>query len=153
MTTLAPTPPPAPRTRAHPPRGLLLVVLIATFMTALDFFIVNVAVPSMQRRLGASTTAIQWIVRLPAGPGRPHRSRTAVRRAGSAAAAPVGGPLSRSGSGAQSRVARSDGFRSFSRASSPLTKAGDSSVENSLAISTASSRTTASGTLSSQISS
>ena len=45
-----------------PPRGLLPVVLTATFMTSLDFFIVNVAIPSMQLRLGASASAIQWIV-------------------------------------------------------------------------------------------
>ncbi|MFC1430727.1 MFS transporter [Streptacidiphilus sp. N1-3] len=44
------------------PRGLLPVVLTATFMTALDFFIVNVAIPSMQLKLGASASAIQWIV-------------------------------------------------------------------------------------------
>ncbi|WP_037606446.1 MFS transporter [Streptacidiphilus rugosus] len=44
------------------PRGLLPVVLTATFMSALDFFIVNVAIPSMQRHLGASAGAIQWIV-------------------------------------------------------------------------------------------
>lgn len=44
------------------PRGLLPVVLTATFMYALDFFIVNVAIPSMQRGLGASSGAIQWIM-------------------------------------------------------------------------------------------
>ncbi|MEY9846877.1 MFS transporter [Streptacidiphilus sp. MAP5-3] len=43
-------------------KGLLPVVLTATFMSALDFFIVNVAIPSMQRHLGASPAAIQWIV-------------------------------------------------------------------------------------------
>ncbi|MEZ0068680.1 EmrB/QacA subfamily drug resistance transporter [Streptacidiphilus sp. MAP12-20] len=44
------------------PKGLLPVVLTATFMSALDFFIVNVAIPSMQRHLGASAGAIQWIM-------------------------------------------------------------------------------------------
>jgi EmrB/QacA subfamily drug resistance transporter len=44
------------------PRGLLPVVLTATFMSALDFFIVNVAIPSMQRHLGASAGEIQWIM-------------------------------------------------------------------------------------------
>ncbi|SEM46291.1 MFS transporter [Streptacidiphilus jiangxiensis] len=44
------------------PRGLLPVVLTATFMYALDFFIVNVAIPSMQRGLGAGAGAIQWIM-------------------------------------------------------------------------------------------
>ncbi|MDJ0345942.1 MFS transporter [Streptomyces sp. H10-C2] len=40
----------------------LLVLLVATFMTALDFFIVNVAIPSMQVDLHAGTAAIQWVV-------------------------------------------------------------------------------------------
>ena len=63
MATLAPPAPQStPQTRAAPPRGLLLVILIATFMTSLDFFIVNVAIPSMQTRLGAGAAAIQWIV-------------------------------------------------------------------------------------------
>ncbi|WP_084700471.1 MFS transporter [Streptacidiphilus anmyonensis] len=44
------------------PRGLLPVVLTATFMYALDFFIVNVAIPSMQHGLAASSGAIQWIM-------------------------------------------------------------------------------------------
>lgn len=47
---------------AHPSRGLLPVVLIATFMSALDFFIVNVAVPSLQRDLRAGPTAVQWMM-------------------------------------------------------------------------------------------
>ncbi|MEY9873482.1 EmrB/QacA subfamily drug resistance transporter [Streptacidiphilus sp. MAP12-33] len=51
----------APGTTAAP-RGLLPVVLTATFMYALDFFIVNVAIPSMQRGLGAGAGAIQWIM-------------------------------------------------------------------------------------------
>ena len=60
MTTLAP----AVRTSPSPaqPRGLLPVVLIATFMSALDFFIVNVAIPSMQQSLGAGPSGIQWIM-------------------------------------------------------------------------------------------
>lgn len=51
-------PPPEDRFRWGP----LLVTLAATFMTALDTFIVNVALPSMQRSLGAGPTAIQWVV-------------------------------------------------------------------------------------------
>ncbi|MFF5210048.1 MFS transporter [Streptosporangium sp. NPDC000396] len=47
---------------ASPPRLLLPVVMSATFMTSLDFFIVNVAVPSIQRDLGAGDSAIQWVV-------------------------------------------------------------------------------------------
>jgi EmrB/QacA subfamily drug resistance transporter len=40
----------------------LPVVLAGTFMVVLDFFIVNVALPSMQSELGASDTAIEWVV-------------------------------------------------------------------------------------------
>ena len=40
----------------------LPVVLAGTFMVVLDFFIVNVALPSMQSDLGASSTAIEWVV-------------------------------------------------------------------------------------------
>ena len=38
------------------------VVLIGTFMVVLDFFIVNVALPSMQTSLHASTGALEWVV-------------------------------------------------------------------------------------------
>jgi EmrB/QacA subfamily drug resistance transporter len=40
----------------------LPIVLAGTFMVVLDFFIVNVALPSMQTRLHASDGAIEWIV-------------------------------------------------------------------------------------------
>jgi EmrB/QacA subfamily drug resistance transporter len=40
----------------------LPVVLIAPFMVVLDFFIVNVAVPSMQTRLHAGTGAVEWVI-------------------------------------------------------------------------------------------
>jgi EmrB/QacA subfamily drug resistance transporter len=43
-------------------RLALPVVLAAVFMAALDFFIVNVAIPSTQRDLGASAMAIEWVV-------------------------------------------------------------------------------------------
>jgi EmrB/QacA subfamily drug resistance transporter len=46
--------------RVHP--ATLPVVLTGIFMAALDFFIVNVAIPSAQRDLRASTVAIQWVV-------------------------------------------------------------------------------------------
>jgi EmrB/QacA subfamily drug resistance transporter len=46
--------------RAHP--ATLLVVLSGVFMAALDFFIVNVAIPSAQRGLQASAVAVEWIV-------------------------------------------------------------------------------------------
>ncbi|MER7849302.1 DHA2 family efflux MFS transporter permease subunit [Kitasatospora sp. NPDC096077] len=44
------------------PRGLLPVVLTATFMTALDTFVVNVAVPSVQADLGAGPAVVQWVM-------------------------------------------------------------------------------------------
>ncbi|WP_228554158.1 MFS transporter [Catenulispora pinisilvae] len=40
----------------------LLVLLAGIFMTTLDIFIVNVAIPATQRDLHASPAAIQWIV-------------------------------------------------------------------------------------------
>jgi EmrB/QacA subfamily drug resistance transporter len=48
--------------RQQPGWGPLLVMLTGTFMTFLDFFIVNVALPSMQRQLHASQAAIQFVV-------------------------------------------------------------------------------------------
>lgn len=44
-------------------QGLALVLIcIAEFMIVLDFSIVNVALPSMQRELGFSTQNLQWVV-------------------------------------------------------------------------------------------
>src|SRR5579871_3330152 len=40
----------------------LAVLMAGTFMIVLDFFIVNVALPSMQSELHASTSAIEWVV-------------------------------------------------------------------------------------------
>src|SRR5256885_8848312 len=40
----------------------LPIVLAGTFMVVLDFFIVNVALPSMQSDLGASDSAIEWVI-------------------------------------------------------------------------------------------
>jgi EmrB/QacA subfamily drug resistance transporter len=40
----------------------LPVVLAGTFMVVLDFFIVNVALPSMQSGLHASSSSVEWIV-------------------------------------------------------------------------------------------
>ncbi len=40
----------------------LPVVLAGTFMVVLDFFIVNVALPSMQADLHAGSAAVQWVV-------------------------------------------------------------------------------------------
>ncbi|MFC7640773.1 MFS transporter [Streptosporangium lutulentum] len=42
--------------------GTLPIVLTGVFITILDFFIVNVAVPSIQSDLHASTAAVQWTV-------------------------------------------------------------------------------------------
>jgi EmrB/QacA subfamily drug resistance transporter len=49
------------RLRAHH-WAPLPVVLIAPFVVVLDFFIVNVAIPSMQLRLHAGTGAVEWVV-------------------------------------------------------------------------------------------
>ncbi|MEP7022686.1 MAG: MFS transporter [Actinomycetota bacterium] len=63
MTTLAESRPAAGRSPpAIPGWGPLLVVLTGTFMTMLDFFIVNVALPSIQGGLHASPAAIQLII-------------------------------------------------------------------------------------------
>src|SRR5947209_19717785 len=40
----------------------LPVVLAGTFMVVLDFFIVNVALPSMQSDMHTGSGAIQWVV-------------------------------------------------------------------------------------------
>src|ERR1700761_1591129 len=40
----------------------LAVILCGTFVYILDFFVVNVALPSIQRGLGASPAAVEWIV-------------------------------------------------------------------------------------------
>jgi EmrB/QacA subfamily drug resistance transporter len=55
---------PAPSAYPHPrSRWLPLPVILAgTFMVVLDFFIVNVALPSMQAHLHASSGAIEWVV-------------------------------------------------------------------------------------------
>ena len=43
-------------------RAALLLILIASFMVVLDFSIVNVALPSIQRELGLAASAAQWVV-------------------------------------------------------------------------------------------
>ncbi len=93
----------------------------------------------------------------PAGVGRRRMrlltSRATIRRTGEHAERP---PDRFRSDGRRYRCApqrRMLGLSSMKRASRPFTNAGESSVEYSLAISTASSTTTASGTLSSQISS
>jgi len=50
-------------TKAHDRRWLILPVLcLSVFLVVVDNTIVNVALPSLSRDLGASTTALQWIV-------------------------------------------------------------------------------------------
>jgi EmrB/QacA subfamily drug resistance transporter len=52
-----------PAQEADPRRWkALAVVLIATFMILLDISIVNVAIPSVQRDLGATYAEIQWVL-------------------------------------------------------------------------------------------
>ncbi|MGI8428903.1 MAG: MFS transporter [Solirubrobacteraceae bacterium] len=59
---LAP-PPTSPLSRARASRWATLpIVLAGTFMVVLDFFIVNVALPSIQHDLHAGSSAIEWIV-------------------------------------------------------------------------------------------
>jgi EmrB/QacA subfamily drug resistance transporter len=49
--------------RAHDRRWIVLPILcLSVFMVVVDNTIVNVALPSLSRDLGASTTSLQWIV-------------------------------------------------------------------------------------------
>ena len=43
-------------------RWTLLAVCVTTFMLLIDITIVNVALPSIQRRLHAGLTGLQWVV-------------------------------------------------------------------------------------------
>lgn len=47
---------------ATPGWAPLAVMLTGTFMIVLDFFIVNVAIPSVQRQLHASAAGVEWVV-------------------------------------------------------------------------------------------
>jgi MFS family permease len=49
---------PAPRSRV----AILVALCLAAFIISVDVTIVNVALPTLVRRLGASTTQLQWIV-------------------------------------------------------------------------------------------
>src|SRR3954452_16076144 len=54
---------PAPPAAKPAPHRLALPVLVTgVCLIVLDFFIVNVALPSMQRDLHASTSALVWVV-------------------------------------------------------------------------------------------
>jgi EmrB/QacA subfamily drug resistance transporter len=57
------SPPDPPREEANPRRWRALAVsLVAAFMVLLDTSIVNVALPSMERRLDAAAGTAQWVV-------------------------------------------------------------------------------------------
>ena len=60
--TVTAAPAPAAATTDRPSLIALLVMLSGTFMAVLDFFIVNVAIPSIQHELHASSGALQLIV-------------------------------------------------------------------------------------------
>ena len=45
-----------------PPWGALPVLLAGAFMVVLDFFIVNVALPSIATDLGAGESSLEWVV-------------------------------------------------------------------------------------------
>ncbi|MER6356458.1 MFS transporter [Streptomyces sp. NPDC001634] len=62
MTTEATTAQSAQADRSGPGSATLLVVVLPVFMVSLDFFIVNVAVPSITKDLHASSAAIQFLV-------------------------------------------------------------------------------------------
>jgi len=40
----------------------LALILVASFMVVLDFTIVNIALPSIERNFGVTTSAVQWVV-------------------------------------------------------------------------------------------
>ena len=55
--------PPATKAEADPRRWVALaVLLIASFMNLIDVTIVNVAIPSMQKNLGADPSQIEWVI-------------------------------------------------------------------------------------------
>ncbi|HEY4394078.1 MAG TPA: DHA2 family efflux MFS transporter permease subunit [Polyangia bacterium] len=49
-------------TRAHDPRWALLAAILGSSMAFLDGTVVNVALPVMQRSLGATVSQLQWVV-------------------------------------------------------------------------------------------
>ncbi|WP_433367302.1 MFS transporter [Actinoplanes sp. CA-142083] len=51
-----------PNVLSTPSRLLLPTVLSGVFITVLDFFIVNVAIPTIRSDLGAGPAAVEWIV-------------------------------------------------------------------------------------------
>lgn len=61
-TTSQPPGTAAPAAPAAPPWRALPVLLAGTFLTVLDFFGVNVALPSLATDLGAGASAVVWVV-------------------------------------------------------------------------------------------
>ncbi|MEU4482462.1 MFS transporter [Micromonospora sp. NPDC023966] len=61
MTVLTARPAPVTAPAASS-KAFLPVLLTSTFMTAIDAFIVNVALPAMQRDLHAGPAALEWVV-------------------------------------------------------------------------------------------
>ena len=62
-TRITPSPVQAPASRLAGNRWAALTVLMfGTFMFVLDFFIVNVALPSIQQSLQAGENAVEWVV-------------------------------------------------------------------------------------------
>lgn len=53
---------PRDRSRSAGPRIRLALILVAAFAVVLDFSIVNVALPSIERELGITTAVAQWVV-------------------------------------------------------------------------------------------
>jgi MFS family permease len=47
---------------ARRPGLRLALILVASFMVVLDFTIVNIALPSIEREFGVSTSVVQWVV-------------------------------------------------------------------------------------------
>jgi hypothetical protein len=54
--------PGTPRVGAGRPGLRLALILVASFMVVLDFTIVNIALPSIERDFGVSTLVVQWVV-------------------------------------------------------------------------------------------
>jgi EmrB/QacA subfamily drug resistance transporter len=60
---MTPHTPPETAAEADPRRwAALAILLVASFMNLIDVTIVNVALPSMQANLGASSSQIEWVV-------------------------------------------------------------------------------------------
>jgi EmrB/QacA subfamily drug resistance transporter len=52
----------APHSTAGRPGLRLALILVASFMVVLDFTIVNIALPSMERDFDVTTSVVQWVV-------------------------------------------------------------------------------------------